>query len=265
MTMKRYAICNQKGGVGKSTTTYHLARAAFLAGRRVLVVDMDPQGNLTSMLAADSVEDDQVGVADALSSRSEEVLRDVLVPSIWAGVDVAPTSGETLGFVRDELVIAGAGRESRLGAALDGLVDDYDLIFIDCPPSLDQLTINALTGADCVLAITQSKLGSSNGLGRLLDTIESVKTHYNPSLIMGGIIINQHEENTVGGRYWSEQVADAANRRSLNLLSPPIPKRVAIADSSEAAYGLDEWPTQGSEALGRIYAKHLLTLEGIEA
>src|SRR5680860_1683307 len=114
MTAMTFALCNQKGGVGKSTTTFHLARAGVLAGRRVLVVDGDPQGNLTSVAAAEPVEEDRAGLADALSARADETIRDVIVTGIWPGLDVVPTTGETLGYVRDELVIAGAGREGRL-------------------------------------------------------------------------------------------------------------------------------------------------------
>ena len=128
-------------GVGKSTTTFHLARAAVLRGQRVLVVDNDPQGNLTAGAAAESVEEDQAGLADALSSRAPETIRDVIVRGVWPGLDVVPTSGVTLGYVRDELVIAGAGREGRLREALATVAADYDLILIDCAPSrfLDEL------------------------------------------------------------------------------------------------------------------------------
>ena len=111
------AYCNQKGGVGKSTTVYHHARAAILDGQRVLVIDADPQGNITSVLTEDMQEGD-VGVADALSSRSSDTLADVLVPGIWEGLTVAPTVGDNLADVRNELVISSEpGRESRLRAA----------------------------------------------------------------------------------------------------------------------------------------------------
>ena len=124
MTAQILALCNQKGGVGKSTTTFHLARAAVQAGRRVLVVDLDPQGNLTTSIAAETVDDDQAQLADALSSRAPETLRDVIVPGLWPGLDLVPTAGVTLGAVRDELVIAGAGRESRLREALQAFSGD---------------------------------------------------------------------------------------------------------------------------------------------
>ena len=120
MTARIYALCNQKGGVGKSTTAFHLARAAVLGGRRVLLVDNDPQGNLTSVTAAEPVEEDQAGLADVLSARAGERLRDVIVAGIWPGLDLVPTAGSTLGIVRDELIVAGPGREGRLREALAG-------------------------------------------------------------------------------------------------------------------------------------------------
>ena len=116
--MLTISLCNQKGGVGKSTTTYHLARAAVLEGLRVIVVDLDPQGNITSSLAKYPVDEDTAGLADVLSNRTKLPISEVTVPGLWDGVDLVPTTGEALPVVRDELVVAGAGRESRLRAAL---------------------------------------------------------------------------------------------------------------------------------------------------
>jgi len=262
VTAQIFALCNQKGGVGKSTSTFHLARAAVLRGQRVLVVDNDPQGNLTSVAAAEPVGEDQAGLADVLSARAPETLRDVIVPGIWSGLDVVPTSGITLGWVRDELVIAGAGREGRLREALAGVEDDYDVILIDCAPSLDQLTINGLVAAQGVIVVTHSKLWSANGLAQLLDTIDSVRSYYNGALRVPGIIVNQHEENTISGKTWLDELHQAAESRKLTVLDPPIPKRVVIADTVEAARGLDEWGSAEAAALGQLYAHHLTCIEG---
>lgn len=262
MAARILALCNQKGGVGKSTTTFHLARAAVLAGKRVLVVDNDPQGNLTAVATADPVDEDQAGLADVLSSRTSETVRDVIVAGVWPGMDVVPTIGATLGFVRDELVIAGAGREVRLRQALADVADDYDLILIDSAPSLDQLTINALTAANGVVVVTHSKQWSLSGLAQLLDTIDNVREYYNAALCVAGIIVNQHEAGTVSGQTWLDELNVAAETRGLPVLSPTIPKRVVISDATEAARGLDEWGSAEASTIGAIYSGHLASIEG---
>jgi chromosome partitioning protein len=255
--MKTIAICNQKGGVGKSTTTFHLARAGVRKCLRVLVIDMDPQGNITASIARDTQPEDAPGVADALSQRTRDTLVDVIVPTVWEGADLAPTTGEALAFVRDELVIAGAGREGRLRQALAGLEDSYDLVLIDCPPSLDQLTINALTAADGVLIVTQSKLWSSQGLAHLLGTLASVQTYYNPGLLPLGIVVNLHENATVSGARWLAELTAAASTQGIPVFTPPIPKRVLISDAVEASRGLDEWPGADVDDLIHVYDHYL--------
>ena len=165
MTALVLAVCNQKGGVGKTTTTFHLARAAITDGLRVLVVDADPQGDLTSVTVdEDNLIEGQVGLADVLSDRSDEHIRDVIVPGIWPGLDVVPTTGEALEGVNNELVIAGAGREQRLRTALGEVIDDYDVILIDCPPSLGMLTTNALVAADQALIVTAPRSEAADGV-----------------------------------------------------------------------------------------------------
>lgn len=243
------ALCNQKGGVGKTTTEFHLARAAVLGGLRILCIDIDPQANLTSILAKERPAGDQVGIADVLSPRVNEEIRDVIVETIWPNVALVPTAGEALAAVRDELIIAGPGRESRLRTAVADVADDYDLILIDCPPSLDQLTINGLTAADKAVIIAQAGLFSADGLAALLNTINGVQQYYNADLEVAGIILNQFEERTTSGRYWADELAAAAGARSLHLFDPPVPKRTAIQNSSEAAQGLDQW---GGDAAGLI-------------
>ena len=261
--MKTLAVANQKGGVGKSTTTYHLARAATRSLLRVLLVDADPQGNLTAVTTRD-VDHDQAGLADALSARTDVKLRDVIVPGMWSGLDVVPTpSGQTLGGVRDELVVTGAGRERRLAEALASVAGDYDLCLIDCPPSLDQLTMNALTAADAVAIITHTRLWSFDGLAQLLRTISDVRDYYNPALTIAGVVENQHEERTIAGRHWDQELRNSTEALGIPLLTPAIPRRVAIADAVEASVGLDEWGSEVAD-LTTLYERHLATLLGAQ-
>lgn len=253
------SFCNQKGGVGKSTTVYHLARAAVTQGKRVLVVDADPQGNITSVLTEDVGADD-AGLADALSAQSELTLREVIVPGIWDGLEVAPTSGGTLAAVRDELVSWNKpGRESRLKVALAQIASEYDYVLIDCAPAIDQLTINALTASDAVVIVTQTKLWSVNGLAQLLSTIDDVRQWCNAGLQIAGLIVNQHESTTLAGAHWAGELRDAAEAANLRVLAPKVPKRQAIADASESSTGLDEGDA-AARALHAIYQGYLVQL-----
>lgn len=249
------AVTNQKGGVGKTTTTYHLARAASLRGLRVLVIDLDPQGNLSDSLV--ELEDGQAGMADVLSASSSYCLDEVVVETAWNGVYLAPSGGDALAVVRNELITSGPGREMRLAEALRRLAGaPFDLVLIDCAPALDALTTNAFTAADGVLVVTQSRLYSATGLAHLLDAVEAVRAYYNPCLSVVGVLVNQHRANTSQGKHWNGELASACQARGLALLDPPVPDRVAISDSSEAGVGLDDWPGAPAELVD-VYDSHL--------
>ncbi|OZC88082.1 cobalamin biosynthesis protein CobQ [Rhodococcus sp. 06-418-1B] len=252
-----FAFCNQKGGVGKTTTVFHLAYAVAQAGTRALVIDVDPQGNASTVLARTELESDDVGLADVLAESSNATIADAVVPTIWPGVDLVPTSpgNESLAYVRDQLVVAGAGRERRLRDAIEVVRGVYDVILIDCPPSLDLLTINALVAARAAVVVTQSALFSANGLARLLRTIDAVKRSYNPDLDMLGAIVNLHEIATISGR---EQLIEIA--ASINILGDAVPKRVVIKDSMEAQTSLVDWGTTQSRSLSTIYRDTLALL-----
>lgn len=262
MTAEIVSLCNQKGGVGKSTTTFHLARAAARRGRRVLVVDLDPQGNITSSLAAEPVDEDQAGLADALSSRAPDTIADVIVPGLWEGVDLVPTTGDALAAVSDELVIAGAGRESRLREALRAVAGEYDLILIDCPPSLGQLTSNGLTAADAVLVVTEPSLWSANGLSRLLSTIDSVRRYYHPELRIAGVLINRVDLRELQHRDWVQDITTAAAELRLPVLDPVMPRRAVISEAAAASKGLDEWGGDKATHAAELYDGYLATIEG---
>lgn len=259
---KVIAICNQKGGVGKTTTAFQLARAAVRSGQKVLLIDSDPQANLTSVATADSVGEDRLSLADVLSSRTTDGIQDVKVSGVWSALSVVPAVSQALGAVRDELVVAGPGRENRLREALDLVKDDYGLVLIDCPPSLDQLTINALVAADAVLVVTQAKLFSSNGLAQLLTTVDSVRSYYRPQLVIAGVIVNQFESTTVSAKTWLSELEAAAKPRGLQIFAP-VPKRVLISDATEAARGLDEWGSGEATKLAEIYNDQLKLIESI--
>lgn len=255
------ALTNQKGGVGKTTTTRNMARAAQQQGRRVLLVDADPQGNLTETIGADGLPADVAGLADALSSRADATVGDVIVSTIWENVDLVPAGGDVLEAVRDELVVAGAGRESRLRKGLEPVLSSYDVVLIDCRPALDQLTINALTAADVAAIVTNPELFSANGIARLLASVEAVREHYNPGLRIGGVLINHHEQaGTIQSRHWVSELQAAG----LPVLEPAIPRHTWIGSANAQGVALDELGPAGL-AVGEIYAAHLTTLIGAHA
>jgi chromosome partitioning protein len=251
--VRTYAVCNQKGGVGKTNTTYHLARAAVLASKRVLAIDLDPQGTLTGALAKESdLSEDIVTVADALAKHPIP-LAGVVVEGLWDGLDVAPVAGESLALVRDQMVIEGAGREYRLKEAVSAVDGKYDLVLIDCPPSLDLLTINALIAADAALVITQAKLWSRNGFSRLLDTIADVRRYYNPGLNVEGVIVSQFQRVRTADNDGLSEIALAAPELGLRILEPAIPYRATIGDTAEMRVGLDT----ADKKLAAIYDGYL--------
>lgn len=246
------AVVNQKGGVGKTTTAYHLARAAVRRGRSVLAVDLDPQANLSLIAAAAEVPPDALSIADVLSPRVGEDLAHVLVPGIWEGLSVAPSTEAALAGVRDELVGIRVGREARLRQALADA--HHDLVLLDCPPELGLLTINALVAADAAVIVTGSRLLAVQGVAGVLETISTVRAYYNPDLRLAGVIVNAHEAHTLTGQARLQEL-----QANVDVLEPTIPKRAAINDAAEAARGLDEWPGDGPH-LASLYSDLLDTI-----
>ncbi|MCS7173216.1 MAG: ParA family protein [Armatimonadetes bacterium] len=192
------AVVNQKGGVGKSTTALNLSAALARRGRRVLLVDLDPQGNATSGLGIPK-EGLRSSVYDVLLRRLP--LRAVLLPTAVDGLEVAPSTVELAG-AEVELATE-VDREGRLREALEGLRDRYDLVAVDCPPSLGLLTLNALVAADQALLPIQCEYYALEGLSLLLRTLELVRESLNPQLRVGGVVLTMYDPRTK----LSEQVA----------------------------------------------------------
>lgn len=279
---------NQKGGVGKTTTTLNIARAAHNRGLRTLIVDLDSQANTTqTLLGREPDKEGEVTIADVLSGRVPTTLAEVVQSTGWSNVDVVPSGGDILGDIESELVVMPTGREYRLREAFDVFLAspagaDYDIVLVDMPPSLSQLVINGLSFVDVVLIVTEASLYSANGIARLLRTIESVRKYNNPDLRIAGTIVNAFEARTRRQKHWLDELkaaglteaataadgtgtpAATASIGPAEVWEPVVPKATWIAEAQEAGVGLDEWGTVQARVLQQdvydVYLTRLLAL-----
>ena len=216
------AVANQKGGVAKTTTVASLAAALAELDRRVLVVDLDPQACLTFSLGLDP-ETVELSVHDVLLGR---VSAGMAIASTTDGVDILPSTIELAGC--EAMLLTRTGREYTLRAALEEVRSSYDVILLDCAPSLGVLTINALTAADEVLVPLQCETLSHRGVGQLLDTVHDVQRLTNRDLRVLGVLPTLFDSRTSHAR---EVLADVTSRYGLQVLDPPIAKSVRFAEA----------------------------------
>lgn len=217
------AIANQKGGVGKTTTAVNLGAYLAHLGKFVLLIDIDPQANATSGLGIDHRQLPH-GVYHALIG--EKPFRDIVVGTRQPGYRVAPAT-EDLSGARVELVNL-EGRERRLADALLEVRNDYDYVLIDCPPSLDLLTVNGLVAAEAVLIPIQAEYYALEGLGQLLGTIGLVQERFNPSLqVLGGVVTMHDARNTLSRQVISELQSHFPHR----IFNAMIPRNVRLSES----------------------------------
>lgn len=188
---KIIAIANQKGGVGKTTTTVNLAACLAKAGKRVLLIDIDPQGNSSSGLGIDKRRVEKT-VYDCLIN--EELMENVAISTQYENLDVCP-SNLNLSGAEIELISV-IGRENRLKQSLQGVKDKYDFILIDTPPSLGLITINTLTAANSVLIPIQCEFYALEGVSQLVETIKRIKKALNPDLFIEGIVMTMYDART---------------------------------------------------------------------
>ena len=216
------AVANQKGGVGKTTTAINLASALAALDRRVTIVDLDPQANATSGLGFSKANDGANSYSILLGQAAETAVRQTVFPNL----SLLPSTRDLVGAEVE--LVGSADREQRLRVALGPLRGERDFVFVDCPPSLSLLTINALTAADSVLIPIQAEYFALEGVTELLDTVERVRCVFNPLLSVDGLVLTLYDERTNLGRQVAEDI-----RRNLGGLvyETVIPRNVRLAEA----------------------------------
>jgi len=246
------ALCNQKGGVGKTTTTINLAAALAEYGRRVLVVDFDPQGAASVGLGVSPHELD-LTVYNLLMERNASI-DDVLCATGIPNIDLLPAN---IDLSAAEVQLVGeVARESALSRVLRPLVDDYDVILVDCQPSLGLLTVNALTASHGVLIPLECEFFALRGVALLVETIEKVRDRLNPRLEVDGILATMYDPRTLHSREVINRVKEAFGS---TLLHTVVGRTVKFPDSSIAAEPITTYaPTHSGATAYRQLARELV-------
>ncbi len=217
------AVVNQKGGVGKSTTAVNLGASLAERGKKILVVDIDPQGNATSGVGIDKSELEQC----IYSLLVEDVpIEEVIVETSLENLDLVPATIELAGAEIE--LVSSFSREIKLRRALDNVKENYDFTIIDCPPSLGLLTLNALAAAQKILVPIQCEYYALEGLGQLMQTIKLVQNHLNPDLEIAGVIMTMYDSRTNLSQQVIEEVKNYFREK---VYATVIPRNVRLSEA----------------------------------
>ncbi|MGH1584939.1 ParA family protein [Lactiplantibacillus plantarum] len=249
------ALANQKGGVGKTTTSINLGASLVELGQKVLLIDTDAQGNATSGLGVQK-------------STIEREIYDVLINDVPIKETIIPTSHKGLDIVPATIQLSGAeieltpmmARETRLRDAIDDVKDDYDYILIDCPPSLGLLTINAFTACDSILIPVQSEYYALEGLSQLLNTIKLVQKHFNKQLRIEGVLLTMYDARTNLGAQVNEEVRKYFKDAVYKTI---IPRNVRLSEAPSHGLSIVDYDarSKGSQVYLAL-AKEVLAAHG---
>ena len=263
MTTTIIAVANQKGGVGKTATTVNLADALARNGHRVLVIDADPQANATSILDVE-LDDESRTLHDVLTAvatgqAGAGALAAAIHPAgpAWTGIDVIPAQRELASREAD----TSPGREFHLRTAMGGAIEEYNVVLIDCPPSLGALTLSALTAATSVLIVTEPRASSVEGVAELTVTIDTVKRYYNPGLSVAGILINRWRNDRLDRAVWREELRAIY---SSDVIDHPLPEREVVAVAATNRVPVPKREAYDYVAAIEAVARHILTNQDAE-
>lgn len=235
------AIANQKGGVGKTTTAINLSATLAEMGKRILTIDVDPQGNTTSGLGLER-SDQEYTVYELILSQCS--LEDCIVQSPYENLDVIPSNVNLAGA---EIELIGTeDREFILKDYIDSIKEQYDFIIIDCPPSLNTLTVNAMTTADSVLVPIQCEFYALEGLSQLIHTINLVSERLNPNLYIEGVVFTMYDARTNLSLQVVENVKANLNQ---NIYKSIIPRNIKLAEAPSHGMPINYYDAKSTGAL----------------